>query len=68
MKAKEFINELRGLSLEDVKEKRRSLSEELMKLRFRKAVGQLDRSHRISEVKRNIARVVGVLSEKTQAQ
>jgi large subunit ribosomal protein L29 len=68
MKSTEFLTEIRGMSLADIKEKQRLLFEELMKLRFRKAAGQLDQSHRIKEVRQSIARVATVLGEKTAAQ
>jgi large subunit ribosomal protein L29 len=64
MKRKEFLNEIRGLSVEDLRARAQSFAEELMKLRFRNASGQLTQGHRIGEVKRNLARVQGMLSAK----
>lgn len=63
MKKTDVLNELRGLSPEDLKERLRSLNEELMKLRFSKVAGQLDQTHRVREVRRDIARVATVISE-----
>lgn len=68
MKSNDFLTELRGMSVEDIKEKRRLLAEELMKLRFRDVAGQLDQSHRLKEVRQNIARAVTVLAEKENAR
>ena len=67
MKKKDFLTELRGMSEADMKAKKRELSEELMKLRFRDAAGQLDQSHRLQEVRQDIARVSTVLAEKNSA-
>lgn len=57
MKTKEFLKEIKGLSREDLKEKARSIAEELMKLRFRKVSGQVEQSHRLGQLRRNLARV-----------
>ncbi len=60
MKAKE----LRLLSEGELMVKERELSEELFNLRFQQATGQLDNVMRIPQVKRDIARVKTLLTEK----
>lgn len=62
MKQKEFLAELRVLSVADLQTKAAGLAMEIMKLRFRKATGQLDSSHRLGVSRRNLARVKGELS------
>lgn len=57
MKSKDSLNELKGLSVNELKGRLVSLKEELMKLRVRKVSGQLKESHRFKEVRRNIAKV-----------
>ncbi len=57
-------NELRALSAEALNEKLGNLKEELFNLRFQLAINQLDNPHKITEVKRDIARVMTVLCEK----
>lgn len=57
MKANDFKAEIAKLNVDELKERARVLSEELMKLRFRKASGQLDKSSRLQEVRRSLARV-----------
>ena len=57
-------NELRNLSVEELEAKVAELKKELFNLRFQSAVNQLDNPHRITEVKRDIARVMTILSEK----
>lgn len=64
MKKTEFLTEIRGMSTEDLQVRVRELKEELFKLRFRKASGQFETPHRIIEVKKDIARVSTILSEK----
>ena len=65
MKQKEFKDQVRKMSEQELVEKARSVSEELMKLRFRKVAGQLQQSHRIGELKKQLARVKTALRQKT---
>ncbi|NDC37389.1 MAG: 50S ribosomal protein L29 [Proteobacteria bacterium] len=67
MKSKEFIIQLKSLTEAELRERARSLSEELMKLRFRKASGQLQQTHRLGEIRRNLARVETALKQKAMA-
>jgi large subunit ribosomal protein L29 len=60
MKAKE----LRQLSEGELLIKEKELGEELFNLRFQHATGQLENVMRIPQVKRDIARVKTVLTEK----
>ena len=64
MKAAKFNEELKKMSAEELNAKLKELKEELFNLRFQHAINQLDNPQRIVEVKRNIARVMTVLSEK----
>ena len=64
MKAAKFNEELRKMSAEELNAKLKELKEELFNLRFQHAINQLDNPQRIVEVKRNIARVMTILSEK----
>ena len=64
MKAAKFNEELRKMSAEELSAKLKELKEELFTLRFQHAINQLDNPQRIVEVKRNIARVMTILSEK----
>ena len=56
--------ELRELTVEQLQAKLAELKEELFNLRFQLAVNQLDNPHKITDVKRDIARVMTVLREK----
>ncbi len=64
MKAKDFNKELRNMSAEELNAKLKELKEELFRLRFQHAINQLDNPQKIVETKRNIARVMTILSEK----
>ena len=62
--AKKYTESLREMSAEQLNEKLKELKEELFTLRFQHAINQLDNPQKIVEVKRNIARVMTILSEK----
>ena len=64
MKTTKFVNELKEMSVEELNAKLKELKEELFTLRFQHAINQLDNPQRIVEVKKNIARVMTILSEK----
>ncbi len=59
-------SELRKLSLAELQKRIQDTKKELMELRFQASIGQLDKNHRVSEAKREIARMMTVLSEKTK--
>lgn len=60
---KDFVKELRGLSQEELAKKENELKKELFDLRFQAAADQLEKTARLDEVKKQIARVKTVQSE-----
>jgi large subunit ribosomal protein L29 len=58
---------LRELGLDELQEKYRQYKEELFNLRFQNAIGQLKNTNRIKDVRKIIARVLTIASEKTRA-
>ena len=64
MKATKFTEDLRKMSADELNAKLKELKEELFTLRFQHAINQLDNPQKIVDVKKNIARVMTVLSEK----
>ncbi|MDR1978593.1 MAG: 50S ribosomal protein L29 [Synergistaceae bacterium] len=58
---------LRELGLDELQEKYRQYKEELFNLRFQNAIGQLKNTSRIKDVRKIIARVLTIASEKTRA-
>ncbi len=55
--------ELRKMSVEALEEQVKALKAELFNLRFQHAINQLDNPHKMTEVKRDIARTLTVLQE-----
>ena len=62
MKSKQFLEELRNKSVEELNADLDTAKKELFNLRFQNATNQLDNTSRIKEVKRNIARIKTVLA------
>ena len=58
------ISEIRELSSADLEKKLADLKEELFNLRFQHSINQLDNPLKMTEVKRDIARVLTVMTEK----
>jgi len=64
MKSKAYVEELRSKSVEELSKELVSAKKELFNLRFQNATNQLGNTARITEVRRNIARIQTVLSAK----
>ena len=64
MKAKEFRQELRNKSVEELKEKLLELLREQFQLRMQKSTGQLGQTHFLKKTRKDIARVKTIISEK----
>ncbi|MER3443111.1 MULTISPECIES: 50S ribosomal protein L29 [Calidithermus] len=58
------LSEIRKLSVADLQKEVAARKKELMELRFQASIGQLDKNHRVRETKREIARLLTVLTEK----
>ena len=63
-----YVEELKGKSAAELNEDLVALKKELFNLRFQNATNQLDNTSRIKEVRRNIARVKTVITEKSRAE
>ena len=61
------IDDVRGLSPDQLAEQLINLKKEQFNLRFQKATGQIEKTHRVDEVRKDIARIKTVLRGK-QAQ
>ena len=59
--------EVRDMTEDQLKSKLLDLKKEQFNLRFQKASGQLEKTSRISEVRKDIARIKTVLTEKKKA-
>ena len=67
MKADKFVKELKNKSVEDLNKDLVTAKKELLNLRFQNATNQLDNTARIKEVRKNIARIQTVITEKARA-
>jgi large subunit ribosomal protein L29 len=61
------LSELRALTVEELKQEETNLRKELFNLRFQKATGEIENPLRIRWVKKDIARVLTIISEKLKA-
>jgi large subunit ribosomal protein L29 len=57
-------SQIRDLSVEELQDRERELSEQLFALRLQKVTGQLEKPHRVQEVRRDLARLLTILREK----
>jgi large subunit ribosomal protein L29 len=64
MKVLEMLSELRGLSVEDLRQRARELDEKVFRLRLQKSMGQSEAGHKIRPLRRESARVRTILREK----
>ena len=64
MKIKAFVEDLKTKSAAELNEELVAAKKELFNLRFQNATNQLDNTSRIKEVRRNIARIQTVITEK----
>ena len=66
MKSSEYLKELRTQSAAQLQEQLVAEKKELFNLRFQNATNQLDNTGRIKEVRKNIARIQTVITEKAE--
>ena len=66
MKSSEYLKELRTQSAAQLQEQLVAAKKELFNLRFQNATNQLDNTSRIKEVRKNIARIQTVITEKAE--
>ena len=67
MKSNKFVEELKNKSVEELNKELVAAKKELFNLRFQNATNQLDNTARIKEVRKNIARIQTVITEKAKA-
>ena len=66
MKTNKFVEELRAKTAAELNNELVAAKKELFNLRFQNATNQLDNTSRIKEVRRNIARIQTVITEKSK--
>ena len=67
MKTNKYVEELKAKTAAELNDELVAAKKELFNLRFQNATNQLDNTARIKEVRRNIARIQTVITEKSRA-
>ena len=67
MKINKFVEDLKAKSAAELNEELVAAKKELFNLRFQNATNQLDNTGRFKEVRKNIARIQTVITEKANA-
>ena len=68
MKMKDYREDLQAKTTEELQAQLVDAKKELFNLRFQNATNQLDNTARIKEVRKNIARIQTVITEKSKAE
>jgi large subunit ribosomal protein L29 len=61
-------SELRGMTVDELTQKEQDLRKELFNLRFQQATGEIENPMRIRVVRKDIARVLTIRSEKLKVK
>ena len=67
MKMKDYREDLQAKTTEELQAQLVDAKKELFNLRFQNATNQLDNTSRIKDVRRNIARIQTVITQKSKA-
>jgi large subunit ribosomal protein L29 len=67
VKTKEYKDELKAKSVEELTSDLVAAKKELFNLKFQNATNQLENTSRIKEVRKNIARIQTIIAEKANA-
>ena len=67
MKTNKYVEDLKAKSAAELNTELVAAKKELFNLRFQNATNQLDNTSRIKEVRKNIARIQTVITEKANA-
>ena len=66
MKTNKYVEELKAKTAAELNEELVAAKKELFNLRFQNATNRLDNTSRIKEVRKNIARIQTVITEKAR--
>jgi len=64
MKVTEQLNDLRGLTAEDLRQRLRDLDDQVFRLRIQRSMGQAESGNKVRPLRKELARVKTVLREK----
>lgn len=62
------VNELRNMTVDEIKLKEETLKKELFNLRTEAEAGRIEKPHKLNEVRRDIARCETIIREKSNAK
>lgn len=68
MKTNKYVEDLKTKSAAELAQELVAAKKELFNLRFQNATNQLDNTARIKDVRKNIARIQTVITEKAKAE
>ena len=68
MKTSKYLEDLKAKTSAELAEELVAAKKELFNLRFQNATNQLDNTARIREVRKNIARIQTIITEKSKTQ
>jgi len=60
--------EIRDLTTDDLRQREKDLDDQLFRLRLQQSMGQLEASHKVRAMRRDLARIKTVLREKARGQ
>lgn len=66
MKTTKYLEDLRSQTIEQLNDQLVEAKKELFNLRFQNATNQLENTSRIKEVRKNIARIQTIISQKAK--
>jgi large subunit ribosomal protein L29 len=61
------VSEFRDLDVDELHQREKEMDDQLFRLRIQKSMGQLEAAHKLKSLRRDLARVKTVLSEKAPA-
>jgi large subunit ribosomal protein L29 len=64
MKVAEQLTDLRGLTVEDLRQRVRDLDDQVFRLRIQRSMGQAESGNKMRPLRKELARVKTVLGEK----
>ena len=64
MKVAEQLTDLRGLTVEDLRQRVRDLDDQVFRLRIQRSMGQAESGNKIRPLRKELARIKTVLREK----
>ena len=68
MKITQRLSDLKAMSTDQLQDELLKLKKEQFNLRFQRATGQLEKTARVKEIRRDIARIKTIIAERSAAK